>query len=148
MKVILLEDVKSLGKKGDIVEVSDGYADNFLIKKKKGVAATEGNLKNLAHEKKKQAENEAERLDEAKALKARIEETSVTVSMKKGEGDKVFGSVSSKEIAQAAAAQHGFEIDKKKITLREPIKSFGTHEVTIRLHPEVSAVLKVEVKEE
>ena len=99
MKVILLEDVKSLGKKGDIVDVSDGYADNFLIKKKKGVPASEGNLKNLAHEKKKEAENAAERLDAAKALKEKIERVTTDVSMKAGENGKVFGSVSSKEIS-------------------------------------------------
>ncbi|MBR0165198.1 MAG: 50S ribosomal protein L9 [Lachnospiraceae bacterium] len=145
MKVILLEDVKSLGKKGDIVDVSDGYADNFLIKKKKGVPASEGNLKNLAHEKKKEAENAAERLDAAKALKEKIERVTTDVSMKAGENGKVFGSVSSKEIAQALLSQHGFEVDKKKITLSEPIKSFGIHEVSCKLHPEVTATVRVQV---
>ena len=145
MKVILLEDVKPHGKKGDIVDVSDGYANNFLLPKKKGVAATASNLNELAHRKKKEEENAAQLLEQAQALKAQIEGITVTVSMKKGEGERVFGSVSTKEIAQAAKEQHGLDIDKKKIVLAEPIRTFGEQEVTVKLHAQVTAAMKVSV---
>lgn len=147
MKVILLEDVKPHGKKGDVVDVSDGYAKNFLIPKKKGVEANDTNLKNLAHRKKKEAENAAAALEEAKALKEKIEEKKVTVHMKKGEGDRAFGSISSKEIAQALQEQHGIEVDKKKIVLPEVLKTFGEHEVTVKLHAQVPAVIHLIVEE-
>ncbi len=147
MKVILLEDIKSLGKKGDVVEVSNGYADNFLFSKKKGLPATKENMKKLEQQKARDAADAAHILEQAKELKSKLEALIIKVSMKKGEGDKVFGSVSSKEIAQEAKAQHSVEIDKKKIVLGEAIKSFGLHEVEIKLHPQVSAKLKVEVTE-
>ena len=147
MKVILLEDVKPHGKKGDVVDVSDGYAKNFLIPKKKGVQANDSNLKNLAHQKKKEEENAAAALEEAKSLKERIEAKKVTVQMKKGEGDRAFGSVSSREIAQALQEQHGIEVDKKKIVLPEVLKTFGEHEVTVKLHAQVPAVIHLTVEE-
>ena len=147
MKVILLEDVKPHGKKGDVVDVSDGYAKNFLIPKKKGVQANDSNLKNLAHQKKKEEENAAAALEEAKALKERIEAQKVTVHMKKGEGDRAFGSISSKEIAQALQEQHGIEVDKKKIVLPEVLKTFGEHEVTVKLHAQVPTVIHLVVEE-
>ena len=147
MKVILLEDVKPHGKKGDVVDVSDGYAKNFLFPKKKGVEANASNMKNLEYRKKKEADNAAQALEEAKELKARIEAHTVTVSMKKGEGDRAFGSVSSREIAQALSEQHGLDVDKKKIVLPEPLKTFGEHEVTVKLHAQVTAVIRLLVEE-
>ena len=147
MKVILLEDVKPHGKKGDVVDVSDGYAKNFLIPKKKGVEANASNMKNLEHQKKKEADNAAAALAEAETLKEQIEAKRVTVQMKKGEGERAFGSVSSKEIAQALQEQHGITVDKKKIVLPEVLKTFGEHEVTVKLHAQVPAVIHLVVEE-
>ncbi len=145
MEVILLEDVKSLGKKGQIVKVNDGYARNYVLPKKLGVEATAKNDLKLqqANEVKKQQEL----LEEAKALKVKIEEKPVTVSIKAGEGGRTFGSVSTKEIAAAAVAQLGFEIDKKKMQLTDPIKALGNYIVPVKLHKEVTAELTVKVME-
>ncbi len=148
MKVILLEDVKSLGKKGEIVTINDGYARNFILKKNLGIEATAKNLNDL---KLKQANEEKvakELFEQAKALAARVEEKSVTVTIKAGEGGKIFGSVSTKEIAAAVTSQLGLDLDKKKMQLTEPIKSLGTHLVPVRLHKDVTAQLKVNVVEE
>ena len=147
MKVILLENVKSLGKKGEIVNVNDGYARNFILPKKLGVEATGKNLNDLKlqkNEKKVAQEN----LDAAKELAAELSAGKVELAIKVGEGGRTFGSVSSKEIAVAVKDQMQLDIDKKKIQLKESIKSLGTHIVTVKLHPEVSAELKVVVKEE
>ncbi|MCR5474828.1 MAG: 50S ribosomal protein L9 [Lachnospiraceae bacterium] len=147
MKVILLEDVKSVGKKGDVVNVSDGYAKNFIFKKKLGAPADAKNLNDLklklANEEKLAAQN----LAAAGELAKDIEQKTVTVRLKAGEGGKPFGSVSSKEIAQEAKTQFDLDIDKKKIVLDEPIKAFGVFEVPVKLHPKVTAKLKVEVLE-
>ena len=148
MQVILLEDVKSLGKKGDIVKVSDGYARNFVIPKKLGVEATQKNLNELKGQQKRDSILAQQRLDEAKAYAEKIEKETVQLTMKAGEGGRVFGSVSSKEIVTAAKDQFGFDIDKKKLSMPEPIKSFGTYEIPVKLHPEVTATLKVSVKEQ
>ena len=147
MKVILLEDVKSLGKKGDTVNVSDGYARNMLFPKKLGVEATAKNLNDLKLQKANQAKVAQEQLDSAKAFAEVISSKEVIISIKVGEGGKTFGSVSSKEIAEAAKKQHDLDIDKKKILLASPIKTLGTTEVPIKLHPKVTAGLKVTVKE-
>lgn len=147
MKVILLEDVKSLGKKDQIVEINDGYARNFIIPKKLGMEATGANLNSLKLQKANEEKVAKELLDHAEAFKQQIESKEVTVAIKAGEGGKAFGSVSSKEIAKAAMDQHGIEIDKKKIQLADPIKSFGTHSVIIKLHPKVTATLNVKVQE-
>lgn len=147
MKVILLQDVKSLGKKGEIVEVNDGYARNFILPKKLGQEASSANLNTLKLQKANADKIAAENLANAKELKGKLEEKTFTVSIKSGEGGKVFGAVTGKEIAQAAKDQYGFEIDKKKIVLKESIKTFGMHEVPVKLHPQVSAVLKVNVTE-
>ena len=147
MKVILLEDVKSLGKKGEIVNVSDGYARNMLFPKKLGV---EANAKNMNYLKLQNAHAEKlakEQLEAARALAEEIKESSVTVSIKVGEGGKTFGSVSSKEIAEAAKEQIGLELDKKKIQLSSPIRNLGVTMVPVKLHPKVTAELKVHVKE-
>ena len=145
MKVILLENVKSLGKKGEIVNVNDGYARNFILPKKLGVEATGKNLKLQKNNEKKVAQ---ENLDAAKELAAELSAGKVELAIKVGEGGRTFGSVSSKEIAVAVKDQMQLDIDKKKIQLKESIKSLGTHIVTVKLHPEVSAELKVVVKEE
>lgn len=148
MKVILLQDVKSLGKKDQIVDVSDGYARNFVLPKKLGVEATPKNLNELKLKKAHEDKVAAELLAEAQALAGQIKEESVTLSIKVGEGGKTFGSVSSKEVAEAVKKQLGHDIDKKKIVLKEPIKSLGTHIVDIKLHTKVTAQLSVRVTEE
>ncbi|MBR2123434.1 MAG: 50S ribosomal protein L9 [Lachnospiraceae bacterium] len=135
MKVILLQDVKSLGKKGEIVEVASGYARNYVLPKKLGVEATEKNRNDIKLQKAHEEKLAAQRLAEAQELAVKLESAQITVSMKRGEGDRVFGSISAKEIAEAAAAQHGLELDKKKIQIEEPIRSFGMFEVPIKLHP-------------
>ncbi len=147
MKVILLEDVKSLGKKGDIVNASDGYARNMLLPRKMAIPATEGNMKDLEAKKRGEAKHAAEALQAAKDLKAELEQKSVDVFIKVGSAGRTFGSVSAKEIAEAAKAQIGIEIDKKKLLLDAPIKELGTTTVDLRLHPQVIAALKVNVKE-
>lgn len=147
MKIILLQDEKKLGKKGDVIEASEGYARNYLLPKKIGVEATAQNMNDLKLHKKREDKLAKELLDAAGALAARLEEMSVVLKMKAGEGGKVFGSVSAKEIATAYKEQNGMELDKKKIQLQEPIRSFGTHEVTIKLHPQVVGKLVVKVVE-
>ena len=147
MEVILLEDVKSLGKKGEKVKVSDGYGRN-LINKKLCLEANAKNLNDLKLKKKNEEKIAQERYDDAVKLGKSLEEKSVTVTMKVGAGGRSFGAVSSKEIAKAAEAQLGLELDKKKIQLAEPVKSLGVHEVAIKLHPKVTATLRVNVVEE
>lgn len=148
MKVILLENVKSLGKKGEIVNVNDGYARNFILPKKLGVEATGKNLNDLKLQKNNEKKVAQENLDAAKELAAELSAGKVELAIKVGEGGRTFGSVSSKEIAVAVKDQMQLDIDKEKIQLKESIKSLGTHIVTVKLHPEVSAELKVVVKEE
>ena len=148
MQVILLEDVKTLGKKGEIVKVSDGYAKNFVIPKKLGVEATQKNLSELKNQQKRDAIVAKQQLEEAQAFGEKIGKETIQLTMKAGEGGRVFGSVSTKEIVTAAKAQFGFDIDKKKLQMPEPIKSFGTYEIPVKLHPQVTTVLKVSVKEQ
>ena len=147
MQIVLLEDVKALGKKGQIVKVNDGYARNFILPKKLGVEATSKNLNDLKLQKANEEKIAAENLAAAKELAAKLEKLSVTLTMKAGEGGKAFGSVSGKGIAKAAADQLGLEIDKKKLVLPEAIKTFGTHEVPVKLHKDVTAKLTVKVQE-
>ena len=147
MKVILTADVKSLGKKGEIVDVSDGYARKMLLPNKLGVEANSKNINDLKLQKANEDKVAKEILEQAKALAAEIAEKSVTVSIKVGEGGKTFGSVSSKEIAEAAKAQINLELDKKKIQLSSPIRTLGVTMVPVKLHPKVTAELKVHVKE-
>ena len=148
MEVVLLEDVKALGKKGEIVKVSDGYARNFILPKKLGVEATAKNLNDRKLQEANERKIAAEQLQAAKDLAAQLADQTVSLSIKAGEGGKAFGSVSSKEIAAAVKEQMGLDVDKKKIQLKEAIKSLGTHIVAVKLHPEVTAELKVVVKEE
>ena len=147
MKVILLADVKSLGKKGEVVNVSDAYARNQLIPKKLGVEANSKTLNDLKLQKANAEKMAAQQLAAAKELAAKLEAASVTLSIKAGANGKTFGSVSSKEIGKAIEDQIGLEIDKKKLVLPEPIKTFGTHEVPVKLHKDVVAKLAVKVTE-
>lgn len=147
MEIVLLEDVKTLGKKGQIVKVNDGYARNFILPKKLGVEATSKNLNDLKLQKANADRLAAEQLAAAKELADRIEKLSVSLSMKAGEGGRAFGSVSGKEIAAAVSEQLGLDLDKKKMVLPEPIKTFGTHEVPVKLHKDVTAKLTVKVTE-
>lgn len=147
MKIILLQDVKSLGKKGDVVDVNDGYARNFVLPKKLGVEANGKNMNDLKLQKANEEKIAKEQLEAAQAFAAEMEKDEVVVSIKAGEGGKTFGSVSSKEIAAAYKQQCGKEIDKKKIQLPEAIKNFGVYEVGVKLHPKVTGQLKVKVTE-
>ena len=147
MEIVLLEDVKALGKKGQIVTVNDGYARNFILPKKLGVEATSKNLNDLKLKKANDAKLAAEILAAAKELAAKLDESKVTLSIKAGEGGSAFGSVSNKEISKAITDQLGLEIDKKKIVLNDPIKSIGSFEVPIKLHKDVTARLAVKVVE-
>ena len=147
MKVILLQDVKALGKKGEVVNVNDGYARNFILPKKLGVEANGKNLNDLKLQKNNEAKVAQEHLDAAKKLAEELKAGKVVLTMKVGEGGRTFGSVSSKEIAEAVKEQMHLDIDKKKIQLKEQIKTLGTHIVSVKLHPEVTAELNVSVIE-
>lgn len=148
MKVILLEDVKSLGKKGETVNVSDGYARNFIFPKKLGLEATQKNLNDLKLQKAHEDKVAKEIYDEAKALAEKVEAGEILLHLKAGEGGRLFGAVSAKEIAAAVKDQLGLELDKKKMQISDPIKAFGTHIVKVKLHQKVTAELKVKVQEE
>lgn len=147
MKIILLKDDKNLGKKGDIIDVNDGYARNFILPKKIGLEANNSNLNDLKLKKANEAKIAQEQLDQAKELAALLETKEVVVKMKAGEGGRAFGSVSSKEIATELKAQTDITVDKKKIQLPEAIKNFGVYNVTVKLHPKVTGTLKVKVQE-
>ena len=147
MEVVLLEDVKALGKKGQIVKVNDGYARNFILPKKLGIEATAKNLNDLKLQKANEARIAAEQLEAAKELGAKLSEAAITLSIRAGEGGRAFGSVSGKEISAAIKNQLGYDIDKKKLVLPEPLKTFGSHEVPIKLHKDVTAKLNVKVVE-
>ena len=148
MKVILLQDVKALGKKGEIVNVNDGYARNFILPKKLGLEASGKNLNDLKLQKANEEKVAQQILDEAKELAKKLEAGKVELAIKIGEGGRAFGSVSSKEIAVAVNDQMGYDIDKKKIQLKDAIKALGTHTVPVKLHPKVTASLKVIVTEQ
>lgn len=147
MQIVLLEDVKSLGKKGEIVKVNEGYARNFILPKKLGVEATAKNLNDLKLKKANEEKVAAKLLEEARELGAKLEKSSVTLSIKAGDNGKAFGSVSGKEISKTVQEQLGLDLDKKKLVLPEPLKSFGTHQVPVKLHRDVTAKLSVKVVE-
>ncbi len=147
MKVILLEDVKGTGKKGQIVNASDGYANNFLFPKKLAVAATNDNLNSIKLQKKAEEKRKAEELAAAKELAEKLTNKDIKISVKTGDNGKLFGSVTNKEIAAAIEQQTGLVIDKKKIVLNDQIKMVGTRHVNIKLHPEVTAEVKVIISE-
>lgn len=147
MKIILLEDVKTLGKKGQTVNVNDGYARNCILPKKLGIEATPKNLNDLKLKKANEEKIAQEIFEQAKVFAEDMKEKSIVVSIKTGEGGKTFGSVSTKEIAAAAKAQLGIDIDKKKLQLADPIRSLGVTMVPYKVHPKVTAQITVKVKE-
>lgn len=148
MKVIFLQDVKGKGKKGEVKNVADGYAQNYLFKKGLAVEATSANLKQLEAQKKKEEKEAAEELAQAKKLKEQLENITVELKAKAGEGGRLFGSVTSKQIADQLKKAHNIQIDKRKIDLPDAIRSLGYTNVPIKLHSEVTATLKVHVTEE
>ncbi len=144
MKLILQEDVKNLGKMGDVVNVAEGYARNFLIPKKLGVEANVKSIKALEHEKRK-VEDKAKKIrNDAQGLAERLSSSALTLSAKAGEEEKLFGSITSMDIAEALKKE-GFDIEKKKILLDEPIKRLGTYSVGIKIHHDVTAQVQVKV---
>ena len=147
MKIILLQDVKTLGKKGDIIEANDGYARNYILPKKIGVEANSKNLNDLKLQKSNEVKVAQEQLEAAQNFAKELETKEIVVKMKMGEGGKAFGSISSKEIAAAFKDQCGVTVDKKKIQLEEAIRSFGVYKVNVKLHPKVTGVLTVKVQE-
>ncbi len=146
MEIILLQDVKALGKKGELVKVSDGYARNFILPKKLGLEATKQNLYDLNNQKAAEAKRQKEILEEAQIQAKKLSELTIKTTIKAGEGGKTFGSVSTKEIAVALKEQFGVELDKKKLQLNDAIKNAGTYTVPVKLHPQVTAELKVKVE--
>lgn len=148
MQIILTQDVKSLGKKGEMVNVSDGYARNFILPKKLGLEATPKNLNDLKLQKAAEEKKQKEILEEAKVFAKELESKIIEVKIKAGEGGRTFGSVSTKEIATVLKTDFGYEIDKKKLQLNDPIKTVGMHTVPVKLHPQVTAELKVKVSEQ
>lgn len=147
MKLILLEDVKNLGKKGDLVEANDGYARNFIIPKNLGVEASPKNLNDLRQQKLNEEKRQAEILAEAEHMAEALKDKVVKLSIRVGKEGKVFGQISTKEIADEAKKQFNLDIDKKKM-VSEPIKAAGTYKIAVKFHPKVVGELTVEVKEE
>lgn len=147
MDVILLEDVKSLGKKGELVKINDGYARNYILPKKLGIEATAKNLNDLKLKKQHEERVERKKLEDARALAEKLKDMSVTVAVRAGEGGRIFGSISTKEIAEAVKKQLNLELDKKKMQLDVPIKAMGNYNVAVRLHRDVTANLVVRVTE-
>ena len=148
MKVILLADVKGVGKKDQTINASEGYVKNFLFPRKLAVEANSGNLKKLDNQKKAEDLQRQEELDAAKALGEKIAEQKVVIKVKTGDTGKLFGAVTNKEIAVALKEQTGLAVDKKKISLNDPIKAICEKEVTVKLHPKVSVKLKVEIEQQ
>lgn len=148
MKVIFLKDVKGKGKKGEVKNVADGYAHNFLLKKGLAVEATNANMGQLEGQKKKEEQLAQEELEEAKQLKATLEEITVEMKAKSGEGGRLFGSITSKQIADGLKKAHDIKIDKRKIEMNDAIRALGYTNVPVKLHTDVSATLKVHVTEE
>ena len=147
MKVILLKDVKGTGKKNEVKEVSDGYARNYLLPKKLAVPADNTNMKEL-NEKNKSKELKAQKeYEEAVELGKKMEDMSVTIYSKAGEGGRLFGSITSKDIADQLKKQHGVEVDKRKVSLDEPIRVLGSRFVEVKIHQKVTTKIRVDVKE-
>jgi len=147
LKVILLEDVKKLGKKGDLIDVADGYARNYLFPRNLAREATEGGIKQLNQEKAAIENKKRKEREQAKALAAKLSETTITLKVKSGEKGKLFGSVTSKDIAEALKEQQNVEVDRRKIELAEPIKSLGSYKIGIKLAPDIEARLTVKIVE-
>lgn len=147
MKVIFTQDVKGKGKKGEVKDVPVGYANNYLIKNKFAVEATPGNLKKLEQQNKRIEKDKQQELEDAKALKAKLEDIEVEVTAKSGENGKLFGSVSTKQIAEALNAQHGIKLDKRKMELAHGIQALGYTNVPVKLHKEVEGIIRVHTVE-
>lgn len=145
MKVVLTKDVPGQGKSGDVINVAEGYARNYLLPRGMAVEASSGKMKELAVRRQAQAEKEQKIKQEARVLAASLDSLKVIVKAKEGEGGRLFGSVNSKDIADALAAQHKIELDKKKLVVKEPIKHLGVYTITAKLHPSVQAEIEVEV---
>lgn len=148
MKVIFLEDVKGKGVKGDVKDVSVGYAQNFLLKNKLAIEATPANLSKLKGQKKLDEKNAAQELEEAKLLKVEVEKVTVEMKAKSGEGGRLFGSITSKQIADELFKKEKIKVDRRRMDLPEPIRSLGYTNIPIRIHQDVTATLKVHVIEE
>lgn len=148
MQVILLQDVKSLGKAGEMVKVSEGYGRNYIIPKKLGVEATAKNINDYKLKKAHEAKVAQERYEEALKFAEDMKDKSITVKIRAGQGGRVFGSVSTKEIVAAFKEQLGIEIDKKKLVVTEPMRSLGTFIIDYKVHPKVTAKLTVKVAEQ
>ena len=145
MKVILLQDVKGTGKKGETLNVAEGYARNFLIPRGLAIIATEKSLKELERQKSLEAKKKAEELQKAQELAQKLSKVTLTLTVKAGEGGKLFGSINTKDIGEALEKKYGLVVDKRKIELKGAIKSLGTYPVSIKLHPEVTATIEVQV---
>ncbi|WP_042147713.1 50S ribosomal protein L9 [Paucisalibacillus sp. EB02] len=148
MKVIFLQDVKGKGKKGEVKNVSDGYARNYLLKNNLAEEATSGNIKALEAQKRKSKQLEQQEKENAEQLKKKIESLEVTIKAKSGDGGRLFGSITSKQIADALNKDHGIKTDKRKLELDQPIRALGYTNVPIKLHPEVTGTVKVHVVEQ
>ncbi len=145
MQVVLLKDVAKLGVKGDIVNVTEGYARNFLYPRNLASPASEGKLKEISNQRQAQADKKQKQEAAAKELAAKISNLTVVLNAKVGEGGRLFGAISNKDVADGLKKQHGYDIDKKKIVLKEPIKNLGTHKITIKIHPVAQAEISVQV---
>lgn len=146
MRVILNQDIKSLGKKGKVCEVSDGYARNYLLPKGLAVEATTGNIQDLSHKQKQEEKRKQKEKEDAEILKNRIESLKIVLKVKAGEKGRLFGSVTNKEVAEVLLKDYDIKIDKRKIEVKEPIKAEGVYALPVKLHPEVTAALKVHVQ--
>jgi len=147
MQVVLLKDVKGKGKKGDIVNVSDGYANNFLIKQKLATPATKENMNAAKMAQKAEDHKKKVALDEARALQAKVEGKTLKLAVKVGENSRLFGSITAKEVAAALKDQHGFDVDKKKISLKDPIKELGQYEAEVKVYANMNSKIYVVVSE-
>lgn len=145
MKVILKADIKGTGKKGEMINTSDGYARNYLFPRDLAMEASEGNIKTLEHQKAKEVKKKSEELANAKEFAKKLSELSVTIKVKTGDNGKLFGSITSKDISEEVKKQHGVEIDKKKIVLEDAIKTTGTYDIEIKVYPEVHGKLNVTI---
>lgn len=147
MKIILKADVKGVGKKGELINASDGYARNYLFPRNLAMEATEGNIKTLEMQRSKEAKKKSEELSEAKEFAKKLSELSITIKVKTGDSGKLFGSITSKDISEEMKKQLGFDVDKKKIMLDDPIKVAGSYEIDIKVYPEVHGKIKVNIEQ-
>ena len=148
MKVILQQDVKKVGSKGDVVEVSEGYGRNFLLPKKLAVEATAANLETAKQKANSAARKKQQATDEARLLAAQLEKVSVKVAVRIGEGGKLFGSVTGKDVADALAKEHGIDVDRRKIAIRGEVTGEGIYEAVVKVHPSIATTIKIHVRKE